>query len=105
LLLLRQVISQLLTKNAETMKGYPKLASLMGACPEIAIFRRFGALNAENLLYLQTELVRLEFELRQVTQENDNSIDPKKSVYSTHLLSLAESENTTNGDDRQWRIM
>jgi hypothetical protein len=42
------------------VNGYPKLARHMGASPEIAIFRRFGALNAQNLLYLQAELVHLE---------------------------------------------
>jgi len=40
-----------------TMNEYSKLASLMGPHPELAIFRRFSTLNAQNLLYLQTELV------------------------------------------------
>jgi hypothetical protein len=77
----------------------------MGAYPEVATFRRFGALNAENLLYLQAELVRLEFELRQIAQENDCSNDLKRSIYSAHWISLMEAENTPNGDGRQWRIV
>ena len=34
------------------MEGYAKIACLMGEFPEVAIFRRFGALNAQNLLCL-----------------------------------------------------
>jgi len=48
---------------AAKIKGYPKLAGQIELCPETAIFRRFGALNAENLLYFQAELVWLETEL------------------------------------------
>jgi hypothetical protein len=43
--------------------GYTKLASVMGKNPELAIFRRFSALNAKNLLYLQAEHVNLEARL------------------------------------------
>jgi len=46
--------------------GYPKLACHMGMHPELAIFRRFGDLNAQNLLYLQAELVHLEKKLRAI---------------------------------------
>ena len=47
--------------NAEV--GYPKLAAMMESLPEAAIFRRFGALNAQNLLYYQAELTYLEQKL------------------------------------------
>jgi hypothetical protein len=50
--------------------GYAQLASLMGAHPEVAVFRRFGALNAQNLLYLQAELTHLELELRSTAGAN-----------------------------------
>ena len=47
------------------MEGYSKLASLMGTYSDTLIFRHFGALSAQNLLYLQAELVHLEHELRE----------------------------------------
>src|SRR5579871_4460776 len=87
------------------MKGYPKLAGLMGAYPEAATFRRFGALNAENLLYLQAELSELEFELRKASDMNEKSADPTRAMYSTHWLSMRHSENTPNGDSHQWRLV
>lgn len=34
------------------VRGYPKLVAEMAKTPEHAIFRRFGALNAHNLLYM-----------------------------------------------------
>lgn len=33
-------------------RGYQKLSCLMGKLPEFALYRRFGRLNALNLLYL-----------------------------------------------------
>jgi len=46
------------------MEGYAKLSSLMGTDPEFAIYRKFAALNAQNLLYYQAELMGLEAEKR-----------------------------------------
>jgi hypothetical protein len=53
------------------MKGYAKLGLLMGEFPEVAILRRFSALSAQNLLYLQAELRQLEVDLRKYAQEDD----------------------------------
>jgi len=44
--------------------GYPKLAAQMDLQPEISMFRRFGFLNSQNLLYYQAELTILEKQLR-----------------------------------------
>jgi hypothetical protein len=49
---------------ADRIVGYPSLAGQIELRPETAIFRRFGSLNAENLLYLQAELTSLERELQ-----------------------------------------
>ena len=38
-------------------EGYSHLATLMSYNPETAIFRGFDMLNAQNLLYLQVELI------------------------------------------------
>jgi hypothetical protein len=58
------IISSYPFDRAMAMEGYPKLSRLMAFYPEVAIFRRFGALNAENLLYLQAELQDLEIALQ-----------------------------------------
>lgn len=51
--------------------GYPKLAAKIGILPEAGIYRRFSALNAQNLLYYQAELTYLERKLRE-QQLRDN---------------------------------
>jgi hypothetical protein len=33
------------------MEGYAKLSSLMSTDAEFTVYRKFGALNAQNLLY------------------------------------------------------
>jgi trans-aconitate methyltransferase len=46
--------------------GYPKLARYIQTYPECAIYRRFGSLNSQNLLYFQADLTHLEQKLRQL---------------------------------------
>ena len=46
------------------LRGNAKPSSLMSTDSEFAIFRKFGALNAQNLLYHQDELMGLENDLR-----------------------------------------
>lgn len=48
-----------------THDSYAGLGTLMNQNTDVAIVRRFGSLNAQNLLYLQAELVILEKKLRQ----------------------------------------
>jgi len=48
------------------VRGYPRLAYRMAQSPQSAIFRRFAALNTQNLLYYQAELQSLEAELRRL---------------------------------------
>jgi hypothetical protein len=50
------------------MSDYHSLANLVGRYPECAIFRRFAALNAKRLLYMQAELSHLEHKLTAVSQ-------------------------------------
>ena len=45
--------------------SYAGLGTVMDRNPDVAIVRRFGPLNAQNLLYLQAELVILERKLRE----------------------------------------
>ena len=84
------------------MEGYAKLASLMGAHPEVAIFRRFGALGVQNLLYLQAELVALEDELRQCSLANESSGDIDRVAFAKDWFTLASYDG---GNERQWAIV
>ena len=90
------------------MEGYAKLASLMGSHPEVAILRRFATLNAQNLLYLQAELVALENDLQSIAAEDCASGDPHRTIYSRDWYTLSQSENRTAGDKRagkQWQTV
>ena len=87
------------------MEGYAKLASLMGPHPEVAILRRFGALNAQNLLYLQAELVALEDDLRTIAAEDSASDNPDLAIHSRDWYTLSKLKSgTADGEDagRQW---
>jgi hypothetical protein len=78
--------------------GYPKLAAQIEILPELSIFRRFGALNAQNLLYMQAELTYLEKKLRE--QQLSDNAHPlgKRSAYALNWFWLKESENTDAGE-------
>lgn len=84
------------------MEGYAKLASLMGNYSEAAILRRFGALRAQNLLYLQAELVHLERQLLECSDLNERSDDPERVAFSKDWFSLAHFDT---GNHEQWQIM
>ena len=81
------------------VEGYPRLSSLMGADPPLAIFRRYSALNAQTLLYLQAEINQLERELQEISEEDFRSNDPKKSAFSREWWKLA---GATGVDSLQW---
>ncbi|KAJ4348947.1 hypothetical protein N0V95_005032 [Ascochyta clinopodiicola] len=79
--------------------GYPKLAAKIEILPEAAIFRRFGALNAQDLLYYQAELTYLEQALRaQQKLDHDDQKGHGKS-YATNWIWLKNS--TAEGNGRQ----
>ena len=85
------------------MEGYSKLASLMGAYPDTLIFRRFGALSAQNILYLQAELVQLEHELKESSLANERSGDAGgKAIFSRDWFTLS---HFNEGNEQQWCIM
>ena len=83
------------------MADYNKLASLVGAHQELTILRRFGALNAKNILYMQSELVHLQSELDGIEVENGLSGDSEKLAFQVSLFNLKDSEGTTK--DLQWQ--
>lgn len=87
----------------EGLEGYSRLAAMMGSHPELAVFRRFGAINAQNVLYLQAELVHLELQLREYAREDENSGHPKRVIFSLDWQTLSES--SVDSDDKQWKTI
>lgn len=77
---------------AKPIIGYPRLSNYMGQFPEVAIVRRFGNLGAQNLLYLQCELLHLEHQLRQVELADSQSNIGQKSQYAVDWFYLNQSE-------------
>jgi hypothetical protein len=80
------------------MEGYAKIASLMSHHRELAIFRRFGIFNLQNLLYLQAELTHLEGDLKELVEKDQ--ADPSRLFYTKHWYSLAHSEG--DEEKEQW---
>ena len=84
----------------ETRIGYPKLADFVGLEPQLAIFKRFGSLNAENLLYMQAEIASLEEDLRLVVADDvSTSNDEASRKFATSWRILQKAGR----DSIQWR--
>jgi hypothetical protein len=83
------------------MEGHAKVAELMSRHHELAIVRRFGKLNMQNLLYLQAELVHLEAEYRKLAEEDQEH--PDRLDHARDWFSLSQSENKENSE--QWHKM
>ncbi|KAF2832651.1 hypothetical protein CC86DRAFT_390645 [Ophiobolus disseminans] len=81
--------------------GYPKLTTFMGDIPEAAMFWRFGALNARNLLYLHNELVDIEKQLIEQEWEDGQSSAGEKCRYPANTHWLSSSSTTRDGDTKQ----
>jgi hypothetical protein len=72
--------------------GYPKLAERIAVLPETGIYRRFDALNARNLLYLQSELCTLENAIREQEGRDQLDMRGKKQDYAgNHAEMLRDS--------------
>ena len=88
-----------------SMQGYARLASLMGAHPDVAIVRRFATLNTLNLLYLQAEIVALESDLRKYTTADERSSDPNRAIHSRDWYTLSQSSNHGGDAGMQWQTV
>ena len=82
-----------------TVIGYPKLAAKIEILPEAAIYRRFGALNAQNLLYYQAELTDLEQKLQEQQKLDSNDQKGHGQSYALNWVWLKHSK--TDGDGCQ----
>lgn len=83
--------------------GYPRLAEKMSRIPEIAIFRRFGSLNAQNLLYLQAELVSMEKRLQKFQGQDSRSGIGNRKKYARNWYFLSQSRK--DGNEKQWKLV
>jgi hypothetical protein len=63
------------------MVNYTRFADLIGRYPEYALYRKFAALNAKRLLFMQAELSHLEYDLALIA-EHDQS-DPQTASFAT----------------------
>jgi hypothetical protein len=55
--------------------GYATFSSFVASDPELSIFRGFQQLGSRNLLYLQSELLELENQLREFDQDDAQKAD------------------------------
>lgn len=83
--------------------GYPRLSERMGLKPETLIFRKFLALNARMLLYMQAELVELEDELQSQEKKDHNNPEGNRARYATDSSYLRLSHK--DGDTTQLELV
>jgi hypothetical protein len=83
--------------------GYPRLSERMGVKPETLIFRKFVALNARVLLYMQAELLELERALQKQEEQDLNDTDGKRSRYASDFSYLLLSHK--HGDTTQLELV
>jgi hypothetical protein len=87
------------------IQGYRKLAEYMGENPNFAIFRRFGQLNALNLLYLQAELAEMEQLLSAQAAADRASSSACAQDRALWFKALSFEEKPHVGHCEQWRLM
>jgi hypothetical protein len=88
----------------DVVVGYSKLAAKIELLPESAIFRRFGALNAQDLLYRQAELTYLERELRTQQHKDRNHGTDQEKRYAVDWFWL-ENAAHLGGNATQLRLV
>ena len=89
---------------AEITAGFPKLAGFLGLKPEIAIFKRFAKLNAENLLLLQSELMILEHQLNEIVARDLQSQNSEVKYYARSWWNMLRPTRNGNGDQLSKRL-
>jgi hypothetical protein len=78
-------------------RGYKRLADLMAWNPSGAIFSRFRAANALNLLGLQAEICRIQRDLaRLVSRDESQSEHPIRKRYKFDWSALHDGEKGNN---------
>lgn len=83
-------------------RSYSSLSELLGNNDGLAIYRRFATLNAQNLLYLQSELINLEDELRRLVIADSVSDDESRRVFKHDVTALKNAPGDAAGG-KQWK--
>lgn len=82
-------------------RGYRRLADFMAWSPQTAMFSRFRAANALNILGMQAEICRLQKQLVETTIRDEHQDDqPIRKQYQYNWASLEDGEDG-NSDQRQ----
>jgi hypothetical protein len=85
-------------------EGYAQIAWRMSRHPDLAIVRRFRAMNLQNILYLQAELNELEDTLKQ-QEEIDRSSSNEQQRWNARSWSvLSKGTQIAGGDDQKWSL-
>lgn len=85
---------------AKLVPGYPKLSGRMAHFPTMAMFRRVGALNARNILYLQSDLQHVEEQLIELENQDDRDKRGDKSQYEKDHHWLRSALAMRDGDTK-----
>lgn len=85
------------------MEGYRKVARLMGSHDELLILRRFRSLNAQNMLYLQAELVHLEADLQELARRDASQ--PGREYHQRDWWSLSHGGANADEANEQWETI
>jgi hypothetical protein len=85
------------------MEGYAQIAWRIANHDDLGIFRRFAALQAQDLLYRQAELKVLEIKLRQQESSNSQSQNERQTWYSRDWQTLSKAEAVEGIADTQWQ--
>lgn len=85
--------------------NYQKLSRFMGRWPEMSIFRRFGSLNAQNILFLQAELAHLEYELGEIREEDSNSDDETKKKFAQSWYEVSQKPEDGEQSEQYQKIL
>ena len=79
------------------MEGYSKLADLMGddrTEAHFLILQKFESISAQNLLYLQAEIINLKESLDTIADIDSRSTDLEKQLFTRDWEALSTSENS-----------
>jgi len=71
--------------------GYPRFSERIAVKPETGIYRRFDALNARRILYLQAELCVLELAIQEIEARDSTDKENKRSGYATDYQEMLDT--------------
>lgn len=78
-------------KPKENLEGYEDFSKYIASDGDLSIYRRFGALGARNILYLQAELQALEAQLERLDDEDHEEIGKLTGNERRDILWAAKS--------------